>query len=745
MTEEAEPGPDGQPAPVKNEDVAGVSTGATDSAVEAAFTPELEASPPPSPVEPIDPLATAPLENGAGAEPAPPVALTEQKPPRRPIGAPYALIFAFLGMGVVDAFALMILSPPTAKLRKLRFSHHAYALGHAILIGLIGAGITALYLRARRPFEERLSPLRLAALDTAALAAFSLALGYLFLTDDLGNLAGRFADAHPTLATPLLVGLVVVVSVGLPSAVVLARLFSSSWGKWMVLPLGLSLAVVNHRVLTQDYPGAHLFLFVTGGAIAAAALAPLRARSMMPRPIAIWIARADLIVAAALAGWSAISTPTSKLAVEMLRIKGSNLAPFLARIHASATHFAQHARVPSEQREWFTDRTNHPDVPPTNKFASDKHDDIVIFLTIDSLRADVVESGKFDTDLPVMAALRREGLHFTMARSPGSQTVYGLSAAFAGKYFSQMYWTHYGTDIWLPHDESIRFPALLVKAGVTTTTFASKPWLSNEFGIIRGFNDETVLQPNGTPRMVPPLAPEVVDAIVARLEKQGPGPMFLFAHFMDPHAPYFVPGGGSSHEKFIRALAQVDKEIGRIRTTLEAKGMTGRTTLIVTADHGEAFGEHGATMHGMNLYEEMLRIPLLVVGPKVVPRAEATPVSLIDIGPTVLDIYGLPTPGIFMGQSLLPLFRGEKADLTRPIVAEGRLKQAMILPNGLKLIRNQREGTQEIYDLKKDPKEKDDKFEAMGQAGREQMALIETFFDAHILRSPRGYKPPYRR
>ena len=152
-----------------------------------------------------------------------------------------------------------------------------------------------------------------------------------------------------------------------------------------------------------------------------------------------------------------------------------------------------------------------------------------------------------------------------------------------------------------------------------------------------------------------------------------------------------------------------DAQLGELIGYLEASGRARRTVVIVSADHGEAFGEHGTTHHRLTLYEELVRVPLLIWGPRIAPRRIDTPVSLMDLGPTVLDLFRQPTPGAVMGQSLVPLFTGpsatKQAELTRPILAEGRLKKALYLDERLKVIVDDRFHTAELYDLDDDPGE----------------------------------------
>src|SRR5690606_28869099 len=132
---------------------------------------------------------------------------------------------------------------------------------------------------------------------------------------------------------------------------------------------------------------------------------------------------------------------------------------------------------------------------------------------------------------------------------------------------------------------------------------------------------------------------------------------------------------------------------------------------IVSSDHGEAFGEHDTWEHTKTLYDEMIRVPLLVRGPGVVPRVIDEPVTLLDLGPTVLDVFRTPIPAAWAGQSLVPLLAGatgREAELERPILAEGRRRRAIVMPDGMKVIVDLRRKLVEAYDLAADPGELDD-------------------------------------
>lgn len=178
---------------------------------------------------------------------------------------------------------------------------------------------------------------------------------------------------------------------------------------------------------------------------------------------------------------------------------------------------------------------------------------------------------------------------------------------------------------------------------------------------------------------------------------------------------------------------------------LAAADLAERTALIVSADHGEAFEEHGQRYHATSLYEEVLRVPLLIAVPGIPARTIDTPVTLVDVGPTILDLFGLSTPGTFMGESLVPLLRGETPALSRPIVADaGRRMQAMVFADGVKAIRDLHLDTVEVYDLQRDPEERHNRVGDDGFAYRPYLDTLQLFFEVHTLRRD-GWKPPWRK
>ena len=181
-------------------------------------------------------------------------------------------------------------------------------------------------------------------------------------------------------------------------------------------------------------------------------------------------------------------------------------------------------------------------------------------------------------------------------------------------------------------------------------------------------------------------------------------PFFLYIHNFDPHAPYMAPEPylfgteprgefqkfkswlvfGSRipyiyklhlqaikplteseaqelRQRYLGEVEYVDASIYLIEKTLKEIGIWDDTLLIITSDHGEEFQEHGTLRHGNNLYFETIRVPLIFTGGvfKGESKKVESPVSLLDLYPTILEHYGMPVPQDCMGQSLWPLIEGK--------------------------------------------------------------------------------------
>ena len=148
-------------------------------------------------------------------------------------------------------------------------------------------------------------------------------------------------------------------------------------------------------------------------------------------------------------------------------------------------------------------------------------------------------------------------------------------------------------------------------------------------------------------------------------------------------------------------------------------GLAKRTAVVIMADHGEAWGEHKSFFHGQDLFDEQLRIPLIIAVPGREPVTSEEAVAAYDVGPTLVDLVGAPIPRSFRGRSLLPVMAGEKLP-RRPLFSEllpataWPHHAAMIVDDDKKLIHRVSERRFELYDLAKDPGEKHNLLEEGG-------------------------------
>ncbi|MCC6552185.1 MAG: sulfatase [Polyangiaceae bacterium] len=633
---------------------------------------------------------------------------------RAALGAADAQLVAWALLGAVNAAVIAATSEaPSARTRAL---HHLFDAGHLLAGGLAASAMVGAWARAPAPLRRR---------GLAALAALSAALGWALLQDDVRPRAAKLAGGGAS--WPWALALALAISAGVPIAAAAGRALRRGALRIAAAGAGLVAAAANHFVLERDYPGVHLFVALAAAALLGSSLIGIELdHAPAPRP------RLRL-AAALLAAATVVIAPPGGVLVEMLRRSGSVLAPFLARARAAAPRLG--APTPGGGA-----RGARPGAPPTAPRLLPA-DGVVVLLTVDCLRADLLD-GPGASRLPSLSRLAAEAARFTGARTPAPATMVALSSLFTGRYYSQLRWSAYRGD-WevFPHDDpSPRFPELLARAGVPTVAIQGMDWMDPGAGVLRGFTEVIPVRP--TAGRVFATSAEAGEALRARLARHGAGPLFAYAHFLDAHAPYDLAGAeGSDLERYLGELALVDAEIGRITDAIDAAGLRERTALIVSADHGEAFGEHGARFHGVTLYEELVRVPLLVRAPGVAPRRVDAPVSLVDLGPTILDLAGLPAPGSFMGATLAPLLRGGAARPRRPVAMDsGRRMQARVFEDGFKVIRDLRRGTAELYDLAADPGESRNLYDDGGLA-RPHLEELDRFFAENALP---GYEPPFR-
>jgi arylsulfatase A-like enzyme len=606
--------------------------------------------------------------------------------------------------------------------------HHAYDLGHLLCLGLFC--YLGVVVWQRWGVRKR-------GAASAALWAVVFVVDGVMLRADLVPRASKMAGSGSP--APWLLLLTAVAACGIVGAAWAGRLFSRRRFRIAMVFATVQLVAVNHFVLQRHYVGVHLQ--VTWMAATAMGCSLVGAR--LPASAMDWAqrSRTGLLIAASLAALLSVATrPPNAVLTRMLSRSGSVLAPFVGRLHAF--------RAARQMRDRYRDSLAgmRYDVPPSQPALVSAP--VVVFVTIDALRADLLEREDVAGKLPNLEKLRDTSLWFSQARTPAPATIVALGSVFSGRYFSQLYWGSYRTG-WLPFphaDPTPRLPQLLETHGVATVVYTGSNWMDPDTGVLGRYREHVRIEPVGrekTDHFVH--ANRQTDAALERLAKHQSGPLFMYMHWIDPHGPYDqVTTEGSDFDRYVAEVAFCDAQIGRLMDALDKPPHQGRGVLIVGADHGEAFGEHDSQYHGVTVYDELARVPLLLSVPGAKAAHVTAPVSLMDVGPTVLDLMGAITPASMMGQSLLPYARGKRPRLERPVVIDsGRHQRAMVFDDGFKVIHDRRRGTVELYDLRADPGELRNLADEFEHDTAVRLDALNAFFARHELRRE-GYETPWR-
>jgi arylsulfatase A-like enzyme len=592
-----------------------------------------------------------------------------------------------------------------------------FDLGHTLAIGLFAALVTELWVR--------FGPTRRGA-RYVALSGLAMTLGVLLLRDDVDGVAARLLgdERDLTVATWVFAALT---ALALPAALAVGRFLARPRWRLVGIAIAVTLILSNDRVLVNGYPGIHALISGCAATLFAGAASGGRVGPQFGAELSFRRALAPAAVLATLSLLSLIVTPPRAIRARLLQRDTALIARLLpddaARGEGSAV-------IPRELRPWFTPRTGRADVPPSPTRLAPQGA-IILLVTIDALRTELLEPDH-QKDAPNLHELAKTSATFTQARAFGSDTRYSLAALFSGRHYSMLNWT------WrsrlrptLENDRTPRLPELMRPHGIRTVTGVSLPnMLVPRIGIVRGFHEQYIKDDSDKK----PGTEEVIDHAIDMLRRQGPGPLFYYTHLIDPHAPYYKRDKekrSTPYEAYLGEVRFADRHLGRLMEAIDEFELRERTVLIVSSDHGEAFGEHGLYHHNKSLYEVMVHVPLLVQLPERKARTVHAHVSMMDIGPTVLDLLGVDTPGYFMGESLVPLLAGEKPPPHRPILMEKPTEFAFLFPDGVKVMLRTRPASEEIYDLSVDPEEENDLREQLGAEGDRRVALARAYVDAH--------------
>ena len=383
----------------------------------------------------------------------------------------------------------------------------------------------------------------------------------------------------------------------------------------------------------------------------------------------------------------------------------------------------------------------------------------LLLIVVDTLRADALEQG---AELPFFASLAERSLVFERAMAPAPWTVPSMMSLMTGRYPSSLdpdgrgrAWPN-GFAEARPLGRSVpRLGELLSAAGYRTAGFVKNPFLAGGLGLGRGFDvyervfgdtaehgsagqlvnaalrwADAIQRSSGEPA-----APAEGELTAVTQDGATPAPWFLYLHFMDPHVNYQPPvmhlptrardyagemdGRASTMHRMIAAqpepaaddvnqlkdlyageVSYLDEQLGRLFEALGAQGLLGEnTTIVVTADHGEQFGEHHGWLHG-DIYTENVRVPLLLLSSDLSAGTRSDPASLVDLLPTLAHLLGLP--GLSMGDGRNLLAPGASSS-SQAVHTDYGEKSRVTGPRFSLLVNA--EGQASLYDLHADPGE----------------------------------------
>ena len=377
----------------------------------------------------------------------------------------------------------------------------------------------------------------------------------------------------------------------------------------------------------------------------------------------------------------------------------------------------------------------------------------VLLLTIDALRADHVGAyGYPRPTTPNLDALAKESIFFENGWAHAPSTRYSVPAILTGRYPSTI---PVGNANWPPNllPENRLISEILKDNGYKTAALLSYHYFNTGWGLNQGFDDydyhlQTLHSIGGDPAATQgSSARELADLDVKWIQDHKDQKFFLWSHFYDTHfmfARHAEPEthfGNSELDLYDGEIRFTDMQLGRVFDALKQAGLWDKTIIIITADHGDGFGEHGIPKnqrHGYHLYRNETKVPMLIRIPGLPPRVVKAPTGHIDLLPTLLNALRIPREPQLLGESVLGQMTGEAPDQNRRVFQEvwyeGPTSRKAVVDENWHLIRNLvPDDTTELYDLQKDPAEDHDRAGQGETAERDLGAALGEWMDQAAL------------
>ncbi|HEX6240403.1 MAG TPA: sulfatase-like hydrolase/transferase [Polyangiales bacterium] len=448
----------------------------------------------------------------------------------------------------------------------------------------------------------------------------------------------------------------------------------------------LACLVLDALVLPRGYPAFHGLLL--GVALVAVALAPTPTPTRSGRALG-WaegrrarVAAPCVLAAAPLSLWLLAQRPNASYAVlESASFTAKLLRPFLPRATATATP----AAVAAE-----------PETPVTR--GVDLRDRDVLLITVDALRADLLRAWGGSGVTPELDKLAAVSLRFRRAYTAAPHTSYSLASLLTAKFVKPV------TELGSARDHAT-LPDLLRRYGYRTAAFYPPAVFfvdGARFSALqeRGFGFEYRKEMFAS-------AEQRVGQLAEYLAQAEARPLFLWVHLFEPHEPYEPPAElvtlDSARGRYEGEVRACDRAIARLVQVFRASRPRG--SVIVSADHGEEFGDHGGSYHGSTLFDEQVRVPLLWSAPGVIePGDSDAPVELVDVGSTILSTAGIPRDARMRGDDLSGVLARTHPG---PRLAFASVEERHMVTDGrYKAICSASQAHCQLFDLTRDPRER---------------------------------------
>jgi arylsulfatase A-like enzyme/Tfp pilus assembly protein PilF len=344
----------------------------------------------------------------------------------------------------------------------------------------------------------------------------------------------------------------------------------------------------------------------------------------------------------------------------------------------------------------------------------------IVLITLDSIRADRVGFLDAKHATPSLDTLAKQSIVFDRAYAQAPLTVVSHATILTGTYPQ----THHASELGAPLASAVPYlPEALHARGYRTVAFLGSILLDPTNGFAPGFDRGFDVYERGGRN-------EAVARATDWLRRNQQAPFFLWVNVSGSPA--------SSVGSYAAAVSSADAALGKLLGGLRAQKLYDEAIIIVASDHGESLGAHGEDTHGIFLYDETIRVPLLLKLPQnqLAGKRVATQVRLLDIAPTALEAAGLPVPSQMQGQSLLRIAKtNSKADL--PVYSRSDFPRQAFGWSVLESWRTRkylyiRAPRPELYDLSTDPN-------ATHNLAQSSKAILQTLasqldaFDAHFV------------